>query len=495
MTGLQNHPQSWWHWPPNHAANESLSHTAQALTITSICLDLDQLGGFSGALVSKGSHMAASGGGSASNGVYGPATADRPAVIRASLVSLSTSAGFRSRGALPASTAGARAMAGPLSAPTHRGSNLRRVRVAVRCRPPLADELRRDERERELQRQLGEAGRGGTLAATLAGDGGVGGGVSGVGVRRRAGALSDAAMGPRRAQRGGQHALRGVGASVGLHSSLASSVASSTGTEAHPIAPPPGWVPKATGVAVTVPLASEAVRLRPADSPPGGGLAEGVLMPVRVRNSNGASHEWRFDCAFGPAATQDDVYDAVGGPVVAKALDGYNGALLAYGQTGTGKSFTMGILDRVESEGAGVIPRALSHLFGAAQADATADYALHLQFLQVYLDCVFDLLPADGSSADLRPLPVRERASKGFHVPGASEWAVGSYEQAVDAVNAGLERRVLGATKMNATSSRSHTLLFVSVRKQSRTTAEVATGRLCLVDLAGSERVARTAST
>jgi hypothetical protein len=218
-------------------------------------------------------------------------------------------------------------------------------------------------------------------------------------------------------------------------------------------------------------------------------------MPVRVRNSNGAAHEWRFDRAFGPAATQDDVYDAVGGPIVAKVLDGYNGALLAYGQTGTGKSFTMGILDRVESESAGIIPRALSHLFGATQADSSADYSLKLQFLQVYLDCVFDLLPADSSSSDVRPLHVREHTSRGFHVPSASEWSIDSYEQAVDAVNAGLERRVLGATKMNATSSRSHTLLFVSVRKQSRATAEVASGRLCLVDLAGSERVARTAST
>jgi len=202
---------------------------------------------------------------------------------------------------------------------------------------------------------------------------------------------------------------------------------------------------------------------------------------------------WLFDSAFGPGASQDDVYDTVAGPVVNRVLDGYNGAVLAYGQTGTGKSHTMGILSRVESEGAGIIPRALSHCFGHVHSHPSHAFGVSVQFLQVYLDAVFDLLPPAADDT-LRPLSVRESADRGFYAPDAGEWTVGSYAEAVAAINEGLERRVLGETRMNATSSRSHTLLMVTVRN-ARPGGATSIGRLTLVDLAGSERVARTAST
>ncbi len=59
------------------------------------------------------------------------------------------------------------------------------------------------------------------------------------------------------------------------------------------------------------------------------------------------------------------MYNEVGGPIVQEVLSGYNGTVLAYGQTGTGKTYTMGILNRVQDEHSGIIPRALSHIFGA----------------------------------------------------------------------------------------------------------------------------------
>ncbi|KAA0151602.1 hypothetical protein FNF29_04526 [Cafeteria roenbergensis] len=193
-------------------------------------------------------------------------------------------------------------------------------------------------------------------------------------------------------------------------------------------------------------------------------------------------------------ATQDDVYDVVAGPVVDRVLDGFNGAVLAYGQTGTGKSHTMGILSRVESESAGLIPRALSHCFGHAARHPDSAFSVSVQFLQVYLEAVYDLLPPAGDDS-LRPLAVRESPGRGFYAPDAGEWTVNGYAEAVAAINDGLERRVLGATRMNATSSRSHTLLMVTVRQARAAGGPATMGRLTLVDLAGSERVARTSST
>ena len=79
----------------------------------------------------------------------------------------------------------------------------------------------------------------------------------------------------------------------------------------------------------------------------------------------GKRREFFFDRAFAPTDSQDDVYNEVGGPIVSNVLRGYNGTILAYGQTGTGKTYTMGILNRVSDEHAGLIPRSLSHIFGA----------------------------------------------------------------------------------------------------------------------------------
>ena len=61
------------------------------------------------------------------------------------------------------------------------------------------------------------------------------------------------------------------------------------------------------------------------------------------------------------------MYNEVGGPIVADVMAGYNGSILAYGQTGTGKTYTMGILNRVTGAHTGIIPRGLSHVFGMWQ--------------------------------------------------------------------------------------------------------------------------------
>ena len=66
------------------------------------------------------------------------------------------------------------------------------------------------------------------------------------------------------------------------------------------------------------------------------------------------TRDFQFDYSFGPTSMQDEVYNTVARPVVNDALRGYNATVLAYGQTGTGKTYTMGILERVRDEHAGI---------------------------------------------------------------------------------------------------------------------------------------------
>ena len=204
-------------------------------------------------------------------------------------------------------------------------------------------------------------------------------------------------------------------------------------------------------------------------------------------------------------------------------------------QTGSGKTHSLGILTRVAGE-SGIIPRALSHVFGAiAQEEASGTgrvFAVTASFAQIYLDTVQDLL-VQGGGGDAAAgggggtsLPVREDPVRGFYVEGLSEYAVRSFDEATALLNWGLEHRVLGATRMNATSSRSHTILTVRVEVRvpatgarldapdvaggatataagssssggggGALTGHVATrAQLMICDLAGSERVRRTSS-
>jgi hypothetical protein len=85
---------------------------------------------------------------------------------------------------------------------------------------------------------------------------------------------------------------------------------------------------------------------------------------VRVRNPKSGEHpqEFTFDAVFDWNCVQPDVYDITARPIVESVLDGFNGTVFAYGQTGTGKTWTMeGSRDNQELKG--VIPRTFDHIF------------------------------------------------------------------------------------------------------------------------------------
>eukprot|EP00943_MAST-04B_sp_MAST-4B-sp1_P007186 g7186.t1 len=222
-----------------------------------------------------------------------------------------------------------------------------------------------------------------------------------------------------------------------------------------------------------------------------------------------------YDHVFGPDAEQLDVYDNVAGPIVHGALNGLNGAIFAYGQTGTGKTYTMGILDELEETSLGIIPRSLRHVFGHIDANSEASkWTVTVSFLQIYLENVQDLLatndgqtPMSVDNEDEKPLlgtslKIRENPKQGFYVEGLQKYIVESVEETVELINFGLRNRVMAPTLMNTTSSRSHTVLTLEIEhadlgnnnNNGGRYRRILKGKLLLVDLAGSERVRRTTS-
>ncbi|XP_043250453.1 osmotic avoidance abnormal protein 3-like [Colletes gigas] len=197
---------------------------------------------------------------------------------------------------------------------------------------------------------------------------------------------------------------------------------------------------------------------------------------------------YQFDATFGPEASTETVYENVGSVIVEAVLDGYNGTVFAYGQTGCGKSHTM----------RGFIERTLDHLFEATStASSEMRYLALLSYLEIYNERLRDLLQ-DGMS-DL--LTLKEDPNRGTYVAGGlREVTVKDAAECARLVEQGDKRRAAAATKMNAASSRSHAVLTLSletlaINDDSKTENTVKRGRLHLVDLAGSERQARTGAT
>ncbi len=98
-----------------------------------------------------------------------------------------------------------------------------------------------------------------------------------------------------------------------------------------------------------------------------------------------------YDTVFGPSITQELVYRSVGLPIVRDVMNGINGTVMAYGQTGTGKTYTMGMLNVFDEEHMGLVPRCISDVFyflGEESDRAQCTWSCKLNFVQIYMEMV-----------------------------------------------------------------------------------------------------------
>ncbi|KAK8935831.1 Kinesin-4 [Platanthera zijinensis] len=194
---------------------------------------------------------------------------------------------------------------------------------------------------------------------------------------------------------------------------------------------------------------------------------------------------FKFDRVYTMNDDQSDVY-ADASPLVISVLDGYNVCIFAYGQTGTGKTFTM---EGTEQE-RGVNYRTLEELFKIAGGrKEMCDYNISVSVLEVYNEQIRDLLAISPSSKKLEI----KQALEGFHhVPGIVEAKVENIEEVWNVLKVGRNARAVGSTSLNEFSSRSHCMLCIMVRAMNLVTGESTQSKLWLVDLAGSERLTKT---
>ncbi|CDR94764.1 kinesin, putative [Babesia bigemina] len=182
-------------------------------------------------------------------------------------------------------------------------------------------------------------------------------------------------------------------------------------------------------------------------------------------------YRYGFDSAFDGGASQQDIYEATAKDLVPKAFEGINGTVFAYGCTSAGKTYTM-IGDEKEE---GIVQLSLKSLFELRQ-ELYPDALVHFSFMQVYNECVFDLLTTGN-----RQLDVQEDNGE-VRVPHLTVIRVDDCDSVLVLLAKGIKARKMAMTDANRQSSRSHAIMQITVSTQ-HTTA-----RLSFVDLAGSER-------
>ncbi|ANB11921.1 Kip1p [Sugiyamaella lignohabitans] len=229
---------------------------------------------------------------------------------------------------------------------------------------------------------------------------------------------------------------------------------------------------------------------------------------ITLQTGNTYSNKtYTFDRVFGPEADQEMVYEEVANKSLEEMLQGFNCTVFAYGQTGTGKTYTMtGDIDSIgksESSGrpeenTGIIPRILFNLFKSLTAESKKrklEHSIKLSYIELYNEELRDLIAAEGED-DKKVKIYDDSSKKGVVIHGMEEAFVKTVDEAMEVLRLGSVRRHVAATGCNDQSSRSHSVFTITVhiKEISDLTGQefVRIGKLNLVDLAGSENINRS---
>ncbi|KAF5296181.1 hypothetical protein FQA39_LY12635 [Lamprigera yunnana] len=197
--------------------------------------------------------------------------------------------------------------------------------------------------------------------------------------------------------------------------------------------------------------------------------------PAILYASNRQSYT--FNHIYTDQATQEMIYDDLVKPLISKVLQGYNSTIFAYGQTGTGKTYTMGS-DPKTSTDPGFILRTLEEIFG--YQEKCPELTVFISFYEIYNEKVFDLLNSGKTSLTV----------KDFKIEGLNQIKVDNSVAAQNLLNIGSRNRHIGGTKLNMSSSRSHGIFTIFCNIQNEKFGS--NTKLNLVDLAGSENARKT---
>ncbi|MBW0504612.1 hypothetical protein O181_044327 [Austropuccinia psidii MF-1] len=195
--------------------------------------------------------------------------------------------------------------------------------------------------------------------------------------------------------------------------------------------------------------------------------------------------EWSFDGVFGPESPNQDVYKKSGArDLILSAMAGYDATIFAYGQTASGKTFTL----TGNHHQPGIIPLSVQEIFSYIRIHPEREFLLRVSYLEIYNEQIHDLLvpPTQYSPP---PIRIRQQTNGMFFAEPVREELVTSAAQVAALLIRGEKQRHVAGTDWNARSSRSHTVFGIVIEsKLTGVAGAVRRSKVCLIDLAGNEK-------
>ncbi|CAN1238287.1 Kinesin-like protein KIN-UC [Linum grandiflorum] len=221
------------------------------------------------------------------------------------------------------------------------------------------------------------------------------------------------------------------------------------------------------------------------------------LKRLILRKNNWSSESYKFDELFTETASQRRVYEAVAKPVV-------EGTVMAYGQTGTGKTYTIGKIGKDDASQRGIMVRSLEDILSGTTS--TSD-VVEISYLQLYMESIQDMLAPEKVNIHINDDPKTGEVS----IHGATLVKLRDLDHFLELMRIAEANRHAANTKQNTESSRSHAILVVFVRRsvpakvedelfvvpdlpRSNGLPRVRKSKMLIVDLAGSERIDKSGS-
>lgn len=232
-------------------------------------------------------------------------------------------------------------------------------------------------------------------------------------------------------------------------------------------------------------------------------MVDGRRALIAYRGKEGG--DYYYDNVFTTHDNNARVYDHLAKRLVRRVMEGYHGTVFAYGQTGTGKTFSM----QGTASSPGVIPLAITDIFSYIRETPSREFLLRVSYLEIYNEKIQDLLSMASSNgaAPQEEIKLREDSKRGVYATPLKEEIVQSPTQLLRVIARGDQARRTASTQFNARSSRSHAVVQIIVESRERMPSGgkdgdtkrsgvlpggVRVSTLSLIDLAGSEKAAES---
>ena len=190
--------------------------------------------------------------------------------------------------------------------------------------------------------------------------------------------------------------------------------------------------------------------------------------------------QFHFDMVFDKKTTQKEVYEKSTKFLITGIIDGFNATVLAYGATGSGKTYSM----LGTQKEPGLMQRSVIDIFQLIKKQKNNnEFKIKLSYIEVYNENIHDLLGNEKVNLDLREDP-----NKGVIINGVKEIEINSVDNFFSLLLVGNSKRAVEVTYSNTASSRSHAVLQILLENRNNQKKETTVSRFVLVDLAGSER-------